>query len=326
LAAVSRTFGGELFPAFRAYQFEGRKARLFFKSITTMHMKSLNTHRTQSGFSVGLLFATCLFATFAHASTIQANVAAPDVQYLVYIDESVAAGGAFYISSNSAGRDPKDCPPNPTGFGLRCTLDYALNNGIPTVTASAGFNGIISGDIAIEEAATGVGVVSDLIRFKSKGKDARGNNLGAGSLQFFSGVDFPGIPDDPAEDPADVGVFQANGLDDNNLFFDEIDLGKIPPPTLQGGNGGNLAGLPLAGKFGYYYVAGTHAIGGAGTSAARGPIGYLFISDNDTPVPKPGPVPEPGMVAPLAIALVGLFLTRAKPQKPPTPRIAPIYH
>jgi hypothetical protein len=203
------------------------------------------------------------------------------VQVLVYVDENTLT--AFYLGT-AEGRKAGDCKPDPFGTQSQCTLNFAKdNNGVPTVTYPPGtFNGGTTGDVLLTEEDSSE--LSDLFRFSKN------------SLQFYSD---PGDPNDISSfpTPAPNAVTKCNSSPNK---CQEMDLGLLTV-ALSNDSQHNLAlGGFLKGKIGAFYSAMPTDPGG--TSQASKGVGYVFVSDGETP--------EPGMAVPAGCAIAGWVLRR----------------
>jgi hypothetical protein len=215
--------------------------------------------------------------------------AAGDVHYLVFLDESGAAGGAFYIGVGFPGRDAKDCPQVPESAQLRkCSLAYALNaDGVPTATYPLDHldkNGkvgrqITTGDVLLLESDAKSSVQSDVIQFKDLG---HGRNGGADSILFYSAAD-----DAKDTDGSKDVTLPSNNADAKHTFH-ELSLANTDLiPTIE------TMAIPakaqrdlFAGRSGYLYTAGQKDPGGLAATAAEGFVGYVFYSDMDQVISK----------------------------------------
>jgi len=243
-------------------------------------------------------------ATFILGSLSCCTAAAGDVHFVIYVDEMVGQGHAFYIAEDQSG-GTANCPKNPDGFGFRCSLDYHLDKGVPTVFYQPGPKGQVGREVTLGEVLLTEelpefhnDVRSDLLRFVNGG---HGLNGGADRLEFYS------LPDDT--DPSGITDLTLPPLDPNsktcnsqdlnplrNPQCQELDLGTLgtagnpPKPTLRGGNGNNdVFGKRLDGLMGYYYVAGFNVDPtgkkvidpGDFAVTSEGPVGYVFVSGAD---------------------------------------------
>lgn len=194
--------------------------------------------------------------------------ASPIVQFVVYLDENKLE--AFYLGSAS---HRTDCKPDPFGTQFQCPLDFKKDNtGVPVVSFPNGSDAT-PGDVLLTESNSTV--PSDVIRF---GKD---------SAQFYSD---PGDANDTKTLPSTT----AKGIQEMDLSLLQVALSNDSQNNL------NLKGF-LTGKVGSFYFAGPKDIGGSG-GAAKG-VGYIFVSDTDTPGQSE---PEPRTMVPVACVILAL--------------------
>jgi hypothetical protein len=189
---------------------------------------------------------------------------------------------AFYLGSAS---HRTDCIDNPYGTQFKCPLgDFKKDgDGIPTLKYKV-FNDFNKGDILLTESDSAE--KSDVIRFA------------VGKLQFFSD---PG--DGTKNDPRgvnDVAKLPTTTADDKHTFK-EVDLSNLDIALSNDSQHSLKLADFLKGKVGTFYFAAKGDIGGS-VGAPNG-IGYVFVSDGDTP--------EPRMMAPLGcIVFCGFLVLR----------------